>query len=124
MDKSKDIRFEILSPRNLDIIGDILKALLQSCRTSCIYLEHPRFDRLFPNLIVEFDSELRLSGPKSILRFVIFALACLRLLDLAQAHERRSRRRQGAFSMKLINDDSTIDEVEVSPKRDDRRRAR
>ena len=124
MDKSEDIDFGILSPRNLDMISNIPKALVQSCHVPSMHPEHPRPGRLFSDSIAEFDSELRLSGPKSVLQSAIFAPACLRLPDPAQAHEHRPRRRQSAFSMELINDVSAIDEIGVPPKRDVRRRAR
>ena len=124
MDKSEDIRFRILPPRNLSIISSIPKALLQPCYTPGIHPEHPRPGRLFSGSIPEFDSELRLSGPKSVPQSAMFAPACLRLPDPTQAHERRPRRRQGAISMELINDGSAIDEVGVPLKRDGRRRAR
>ena len=124
MDKSEDIRFGILPPRNLDIISNIPKALIQPCLAAGMHPEHPRSGRLFSGSIAEFDSELRLSGSKSVLESAISAPACLRLPYPAQAHEHRPRRRQGAFAMELINDISAIDEVGVPPKRDVRRRAR
>ena len=120
MDKSEDIRFGILPSRNLDVIGDIPKALLQPCCAPGMYPEHPRPGRLFSGSIAEFDGELRLSGPRSALRSGIFAPASLYLPDPAQAHQRCPRRRQGASSMKLLKDVSAIDKVRVPPKRDGR----
>ena len=118
MDEPKDVRFGILPPSNLNLIGDIPKTLLDSCRAPGVHPEDPCLRRWFPDSIGNFNSELGLFAPKSARVSAVFMFVCLYLPDPTQADQRRSRRRQSAFLRELINRGSAINEVGVPPKGD------
>jgi hypothetical protein len=62
MYKLQDVGLRILSPKNLDLIGNVLIALLETCRAIGVNPEHSRPQRLLVNSIIVLDGELRLAS--------------------------------------------------------------
>ena len=58
MDKLQDVGLRILSPKDLDMIGNVPVALLETCRATGMDPEYPRPRRPFLDLVAVFDGEL------------------------------------------------------------------